>query len=236
MSFSNSVSTLIDKIDDITHSSVHSTVLLANAVQQTISGHVNGSAEILLDPALEGLIQQHIKNTVNSSRYCSGAGFASHIEATPTFNEYWLLEWWYKKANGLSQVNLDIDQATQQRLDFRTFEWFKHAPVQGEAWIHGPYVDYICNTSYTLTVAVPVYLHERFFGVAASDILVSQFEEELLACSSAKGVVLTNLESRIIFSSQPQSRVGDLLKPSISEVIYQSDYFILHQCNVSSSR
>ncbi|WP_288821013.1 cache domain-containing protein [uncultured Leclercia sp.] len=236
MSFSKAVSTLIDKIEDVTHSTVHSTVLLANAIQEAITRHPKGSVQTLLDPTLKALIQQEIKQTVNTSRYCSGAGFASHIEATATFNEYWLLEWWYKKANGLNQVNLDIDQATQQRLDFRTFEWFKLSPLQGEAFIHGPYVDYICNTSYTLTAAVPVYHEGHFVGVAASDILVGQLEEELLACSSAKGVILTNLENRIIFSSQPQSRVGDLLQSHQSEVIFESDYFRLHQITTLSSR
>ncbi|EMF25414.1 hypothetical protein H262_00540 [Citrobacter freundii GTC 09479] len=139
-----------------------------------------------------------------------------------------MLEWWYKKDNGLSQAHLDLDQATQQRLDFRTFEWFKHSPPAGKAYIHGPYVDYICNISYTLTSAVPVYYNDQFLGVAAVDLLVSQIEAELLSCAHPDYVILTNLENRIIFSSWPRFRVGELLSPANSTVVYQSDYFILY--------
>ena len=206
MSSSTSLSALIRKIDDITASTVESTVALARSIHEAIAGVQKGSA-------VRSTVQQHIKSTLNNNHYCSGAGFASHIESTETTKEYWLLEWWYKKDNGLSQAHLDLDQATQQRLDFRTFEWFKHSPPAGEAYIHGPYVDYICNISYTLTSAVPVYYHDQFLGVAAVDLLVSQ---------------ITNLENRIIFSSWPRFRVGELLSPAHSTVVYQSDYFILY--------
>ncbi|MEG1973718.1 MAG: hypothetical protein RR074_02090 [Citrobacter sp.] len=228
MSSSTSLSALIRKIDDITASTVDSTVALARSIHEAISGVQKASAEVVLDPSVRSTVQQHIKRTLINNHYCSGAGFASHIESTATTKEYWLLEWWYKKDNGLSQAHLDLDQATQQRLDFRTFEWFKHSPPAGKAYIHGPYVDYICNISYTLTSAVPVYYNDQFLGVAAVDLLVSQIEAELLSCAHPDYVILTNLENRIIFSSWPRFRVGELLSPANSTVVYQSDYFILY--------
>ena len=115
-----SFTTLIDKIEDITASTVASTVALADRIRESITSGQKASAEMLLEPAVKATIQGHIQHTLQHNRYCSGAGFASHIESSPTTSEYWLLEWWFKKANGMQQVNLDLDQATQQRLDFRT--------------------------------------------------------------------------------------------------------------------
>ena len=226
-----SFTTLIDKIEDITASTVASTVALADRIRESITSGQKASAEMLLEPAVKATIQGHIQHTLQHNRYCSGAGFASHIESNPTTSEYWLLEWWFKKANGMQQVNLDLDQATQQRLDFRTFEWFKHTPSVGKACIHGPYVDYVCNTAYTLTSAVPVYSNGQFLGVAAIDMLVGQIEEELLSCRPPAKVVLTNRDRRIIFSTEPRFRVGNLLTTLPATVLHQSDYFILYQCD-----
>ncbi|MBZ0059536.1 MULTISPECIES: cache domain-containing protein [unclassified Leclercia] len=231
MTLPASLTDLIDKIDDITVSTVESTATLANLIRESITHGQKASAEALLDPAVKPIIQEHIRETLKHNRYCSGAGFASHIESSPTTGEYWLLEWWFKKSNGLQQVNLDLDQATQQRLDFRTFEWFKHASSSGKAFIHGPYVDYVCNTAYTLTSAVPVFSDQQFLGVAAIDMLVGQIEEELLTCRHPDRVVLTNRENRIIFSTWPHYRVGNLLTIPPATVLYQSDYFFLYQCD-----
>lgn len=230
MLLTTSIRELTQKIDSIIHSTIESTALLAKEIESSLAEIENVNLEHLLEPAVRNMIQQHIKTTLNSNVYCSGAGFASHIESTSSNKEFWLLEWWYKKADGVKQVNLDLDQATQQRLDFRTFEWFKQAPAVGNAFIHGPYVDYICNTSYTLTCAVPVYFKEQFLGVAAIDLLVSRVEEELLPYSINDKVFLTNKDSRIVFSTHPRFRVGDLLDTKMATLVYENDYFNLFQC------
>lgn len=108
MSSSTSLSALIRKIDDITVSTVDSTVALARSIHEAISGVQKASAEVVLDPSVRSTVQQHIKRTLSDNHYCSGAGFASHIESTANTKEYWLLEWWYKKDNGLSQAHLDL--------------------------------------------------------------------------------------------------------------------------------
>lgn len=220
---------MTDKIEDITRSTVEATVALAREIERSVAEQPGNSTDMFLLPSVKAVLQQHIKTSLNQTPYCSGAGFASHIASTPTSQEFWVLEWWYKRADGVEQVNLDLDQATQQRLDFRTFEWFRHSPPDGQAYIHGPYVDYICNTSYTLTSAVPVYSKGQFMGVAAIDMLVSRIEDELLATARQQQVVLTNLDKRIFFSTVPRYRVGDLLDTTPLTLCYQSDYFRLYQ-------
>lgn len=224
-----SLSAIIDKIEDITHSTVEATVSLAQEIEHSVAMMPKRSADLFLLPSVKTVLQQHIRQVLTETQYGSGAGFASHIESTPTTQAFWVLEWWYKRADGMEQVNLDLDQATQQRLDFRTFSWFRHSPDDGKASIHGPYVDYVCNTSYTLTSAVPVYSDGQFLGVAAIDMLVSRIEEELLACSAQQRVILTNRDKRIIFSTWPRYRVGDLLLSADLNPCYQNNYFVLYQ-------
>ncbi|MCE0827750.1 cache domain-containing protein [Buttiauxella sp. A2-C2_NF] len=223
-----SLRTLSTKIDKIINSTIESTVLLAREIEASLAEIKDVKLEHLLEPSVRKTIQDHIKQTLNSNGYCAGAGFASHIESSVSNKEFWLLEWWYKKADGVKQVNLDLDQATQQRLDFRTFEWFKQAPSVDNAFIHGPYVDYICNTSYTLTCAVPVHFQDQFLGVAAIDLLVSRVEDELLPYAANDKVILTNKERRIIFSTHPRFRVGDLLDASVTNIVFENDYFNLY--------
>lgn len=229
MLLTTSLRTLSEKIDSIINSTIASTGMLAKDIESSLAEIKDVNLGHLLEPAVRKMIQDNIKATLNSNVYCSGAGFASHIESSSSNKEFWLLEWWYKKADGVKQVNLDLDQATQQRLDFRTFEWFKQAPDVGNAFIHGPYVDYICNTSYTLTSAVPVYFNEQFLGVAAIDILVSRVEDELLPYAANDKVILTNKDARIVFSSHPRFRVGDLLETTSATLVYDNDYFNLYQ-------
>lgn len=216
------------KIDDIIATTTKATVALAEQIESTLAAFRGDDPKLLRDPAVKRAIQEHIKKTLNDTPYCSGFGFASHIAGSAKEKEYWLLEWWYKKADGVKKVNLDLDQATQQQLDFRTFEWFKNAQKNGQAYIHGPYVDYVCNTSYTLTSAMPVYFHQHFIGVAAIDVLVSDVEKELLPLFNDHRVVLTNLDKRIIFSTCPEYRVGELLLTTKAVEIYNMEYCTLY--------
>jgi len=229
MNHSEHLSALTRKIDDIIHSTVESTGLLADEIRQSLNVHQESRPEMLLEPGVKAAIQSYIKKTLNHHQYCSGTGFASHIESAGAVREYWLLEWWYKKDKGLKQVSLDLDQATQQRLDFRTFEWFQTPVAEGKAYIHGPYVDYICNTSLTLTAAVPVLIEGQVLGVAALDILVSRVEEELLPLCGKEKIILTNLDGRIIFSTSPRLRIGELFKADDRELVYQNSYALLYR-------
>lgn len=232
MNQSEHMNALMRKIDDIIDSTVESTGFLARDIAQTITDYGGNEPEILLEATVKSAVQIHIKHTLNANDYCSGAGFASHIASAKPAHEYWLLEWWYKKDNGLKQVSLDLDQATQQRLDFRTFEWFKSPTADTEAAnkanIHGPYVDYICNTSLTLTCAVPVNAAGKVVGVAALDVLVSRVEEALLPLCGQEKIILTNPDGRIVFSTNPRLRVGELFN-ICTDPIYQTAYLTLYR-------
>ncbi|WP_172731240.1 cache domain-containing protein [Pluralibacter gergoviae] len=224
MSSPDAIRAIISKIEDITRTIVNATVLLAQEIEQTAAGQAECAPDMFLQSAVKNYLRRHIKTVLSQTDYCSGAGFASHINST----SYWLLEWWYRREGGDEQASLELDQATQQRLDFRTFAWFSQPPGEGKAWIHGPYVDYICNTAYTLTCAAPVSVRGVFLGVAAVDILVSRLEQELLACADAPAVVLTNHEGRIIVTTCPRRRIGDLLETDPPAPLFHNSYFRLY--------
>lgn len=220
-----SLSAFIRKIENITHDITDATIQLAKNIEQAAIAQPVCAPDMFLQNAVKATLQLHIKSILTQTPWCSGAGFASHLEST----SYWLLEWWYKRGAGDEQASLELDQATQQRLDFRAFEWFSYAPANGQPRIHGPYVDYICNTAYTLTSTVAVYGKGEFLGVAAVDVQVSRLEKALLPCAGEQRVVLTNLNGRIIFSTCPRRRIGDLLGDEAPQPVYQSDYFLIYQ-------
>ena len=159
-------------------------------------------------------LQLEIKSALNQSTYSQGMGFASYRPETQEEQDYWTLEWWYKKANQLQQAQLENYQNAQRFLDFRSFEWFHQPALNQKPCLHGPYVDYICNGAYTITSAHPVLLHGQFIGVIAIDLLVSALEKLLMP--ALKGIqqraVIINDSSRVITSNDVSIRTGTLLK------------------------
>ncbi|ORM66600.1 hypothetical protein [Pantoea rwandensis] len=190
---------------------------------KALSNHVNHQlatlpvAGIAADKQRESSLRKSlypsIEKVLLESQFCSGAGFASHLATENLAQPYWFLEWWFKNPKSHQQSCLDLDQATQQRLDFSTFEWFKNTPDAEDVYLHGPYVDYVCTSAYTITAASPVVIAGNMVGVAAVDILVSRIEEALLPIVKqlSSKVIMTNSDNRVIFSSHLQYRTGSLV-------------------------
>ncbi|AOA59126.1 cache domain-containing protein [Acinetobacter larvae] len=159
-------------------------------------------------------LQGAIKTTLSDSHYSHGMGFASYSPETLDSEDYWTLEWWYKTESQLQQAKLENYQNAQRFLDFRSFEWFQQPAQNKRPYIHGPYVDYICNSAYTITVAHPVMLQDQFIGVIAIDILVSALEKVLMP--SLKNIhqtaVIINDVDRVVTSNAVSIKTGTLLK------------------------
>ncbi|TCM60917.1 cache domain-containing protein [Acinetobacter calcoaceticus] len=210
---------LITELQDLLLQVVNETTLLAETLAQQTSQIVAPHREV--DPmglkltSGERLALQHaIQDALKKSHYSQGMGFASYCAGTQDQQDYWTLEWWYKKANQLQQAKLENYQNAQRFLDFRSFEWF-HAPAQNQQpCIYGPYVDYICNGAYTITSAHPVLVNGQFIGVIAIDLLVSALEKIFMP--SLKNIqqkaVIINDQARVITSNDVTIRTGTLLK------------------------
>lgn len=203
---------LLQQITDETTSLAE---ILADKTSQILSKHKAGKTkDIKLSTIERKELQQEIKAALHQSQYCQGMGFASYSAATSTEQEYWTLEWWYKKENQLQQAQLENYQNAQRFLDFRTFEWFHQPAENKQPCFYGPYVDYICNGAYTITMAHPVMIRDQFIGVIAIDVLVSALEKVLLPKlkNIQQKAVITNNTARVITSNDISIRTGTLLK------------------------
>ncbi len=227
MTANKNADAVILKIQEIFNSTVETTKLLAAELTAILPAPVGNESEFSLEKISRSEVQEKILSSLHLNRYCSGAGFACHLESRHRRPTYWHLEWLYKKESSAKPVSLELDQSTQQHLDFSTFEWFRNARDSASGYIQGPYVDYICNTSLTLTSACPVFSGTHFVGVAALDILVSRIEEELLCLCSGKNIrlILTNAENRIFFSNLARFRVGEIFKDVQAKVLMTDTFF-----------
>lgn len=156
-------------------------------------------------------LQAGIRDCLDATPCCNGAGFASHAQSGDAPG-YWTLEWWFKDGQSIHRSQLERSQETRQRLDFRNFDWFDQPARHHQPFIEGPYVDYVCNADYTITAAHPVMLGETFAGVAAVDVLVSTLERLLLPVLGALGqpALVVNPVGRVVLSTTPRIHTGAL--------------------------
>ncbi|MFT4021555.1 MAG: cache domain-containing protein [Acinetobacter sp.] len=206
----------------IIHTITDATFVLATQLQHLLNQDLTATQDlkILLSAPYRQQVQHTIQNILNNYEHCNGAGFASHVASHSQNGDYWILEWWFKDESRIEQAHLELDQGTQQRLDFRTFDWFHQASASDQTYVHGPYVDYICNTAYTITAAHPIYVETQFIGVAVVDILVATLEKRLIQTIKQIGcpVIITNQSDRVIISSLAKVRVGSIFKGNGQEI------------------
>ncbi|MDQ8934541.1 PDC sensor domain-containing protein [Acinetobacter rudis] len=188
---------------------------LAQKSSQIIDhSHIQQNKGVKLSSLERTAIQLEIQSALQQSHSSHGIGFASYSPTTQIEQDYWTLEWWYKQENQLQQAQFENYQNTQRFLDFRSFEWFQLPAKTQQPYVHGPYVDYICNDAYTITIAYPVMQNNQFLGVIAIDILVATLEQMILPKlkNIEQKAVIINQNSRVIASNDVSIRTGTLLK------------------------
>lgn len=229
MNASDSIQTVIAQLEHLFSQCSDSSQQLAQQLTQRLTPLVNAADLSELTTAFpKTAIESLINRALADNPFCSGAGFAYHADAPLNPQAKWSLYWMYKDTN--HESTLELTPLTQQHLDFRTFEWFLKTKSLKGPYFHGPYVDYICNTSYTMTSAAPIFIQECFYGVAAVDVLVSRIEDEILTIlpQPRPKMVLTNTFGRVIFSTLTGYRVGDILQSGALAVIHQHPLFCLY--------
>lgn len=201
---------------NILHSVVSEAQQKAAALAEDSANILHGSEfhghGIRLLPQQRTALQNRILHGLEHITWCNGAGFASYAAPTAQHDDYWTLEWWFKEETTIRQAQLERNQETRQRLDFRGFDWFGQPAKLHQPFVEGPYVDYVCNGAYTITAAHPVLLDGAFAGVAAVDILVATLERLLHPALTAIGqpALVVNRDSRVVISAAPCIRVGSL--------------------------
>src|SRR5262249_11294294 len=80
-------------------------------------------------------------------------------------------------------LRVNLDPQAPEFYDYTTAEWY----AAGEPRLAGPIVDYACTNEYAITLSVPVHSSERFFGVAAADVLVASLETRVVPALAGLG-------------------------------------------------
>lgn len=199
-------------LHEITQSACSAAANLAEQTQRILAHTVSANKEgIQLGAEQRQQLQAPIQAILHDHPWCNGAGFASYSNAQAG-EEVWSLEWWYQEAGAIEHAQLDRNQEIRKRLDFRVFDWFGQPANDHQAYVDGPYVDYVCNGDYTITTAHPVLVDGVFVGVAAVDMLVSTLDRLLAPLLAAinNPVVVVNADRRVVLSTAPGVRVGTL--------------------------
>lgn len=201
-------------LDQLINETLSMAARLAQKSSQIINHPNQQHKGVKLTTLERSAIQAEIQSALQQSFSSHGIGFASYSPETQMEQDYWTLEWWYKQENHLQQAQFENYQNTQRFLDFRSFEWFQLPAQTQQPYIHGPYVDYICNDAYTITFAYPVMQQQQFLGVIAIDLLVETLEQMILPLlkNIEQKAVIINQNARVIASNDVNIRTGTLLK------------------------
>ncbi len=96
----NLLKTVVDETTSITEK-------LATKASKILSKHASEkNTDIKLSTSERSALQKEIKKALNQSHYSQGTGFASYSPATQEEQDYWILEWWYKKKINYNKQNL----------------------------------------------------------------------------------------------------------------------------------
>lgn len=194
-------------IDDAARAAA-SLAKIASVILHPLPGTAGGAT---LSVEQRQALQAGIRDCLDATPCCNGAGFASHAQSGNE-PDYWTLEWWFKDGQSIHPSRLEHNQETRRRLDFRTFDWFDQPARRRQPYIEGPYVDYVCNGDYTITAAHPVLIEDAFAGVAAVDVLVSTLERLMQPVLGALGrpALVVNAVGRVAVSTTPRIHTGAL--------------------------
>ena len=117
----------------------------------------------------------------------------------------WLEWWWTTPAGTPEALRINLDPSAPDFFDYTTADWYATPARTLRRWVSGPYVDYVCTNTYTITLATPVLTDDQLVGVAAADVLIASLEPRVLPVLTAipHPVVLASGDGRVIASNSP---------------------------------
>lgn len=130
-----------------------------------------------------------------------------------------VIEWWERDAiHDVNRYSFGVNPTADRFYDYEKLEWFTTSFESGKHWVTGPYIDYLGVDKYVLTFSAQIRVHGRPVGVTAMDVLLDQFERELLPVLSAHpgAAALVTTHGSVLVSTTTQIVVGDLV-PDVPE-------------------
>ena len=141
-----------------------------------------------------------------------GAGFVAGVGFLA--DEPWWLEWFTQGEDGRShRMVCQTDPDGVGFFDYEFLTWYVVPRDTGHRHVTGPYIDYLCTDDYNMTYTAPVFLGERFAGVAGADIGVNTAERLLLPSlrAASRPLAVVNEQGRIVASNSGRHLCGDLV-------------------------
>lgn len=111
---------------------------------------------------------------LEESDYVVGHGFVAAPDAVQGRERYLL--WMQKRGDRITELHLNLDPGDPDLYDYLDMEWFTRARDREMPAVFGPYVDYAGADLVVLTAAVPIFVDQRFLGVAGCDLLADAVE------------------------------------------------------------
>ncbi|MCW2807170.1 MAG: hypothetical protein JWQ93_1125 [Marmoricola sp.] len=145
---------------------------------------------------------------------------------------YWL-EWWLAGPDddpaATHRLGVDLNPDSVSFRDYTSLSWFEEPQRTGARTITGPYVDYVCTDSYTLTFTAPLTSGDRFLGVAGVDVLIRWFEQHLFTVVDGgghldAGCVVVNRAGRVVACPGGDWVTGDLIRELAVEAGYGAEW------------
>lgn len=143
--------------------------------------------------------------------WMDGFGILAEVGVLPD-HPYWI-SWWNITDTGPVESHEHVtDPEREDFYEYANLDWMTYPRERHEVWASGPYVDYGGVDDYTLTVAAPILVGDRFLGTAVVDLLVADLEKRLAPwlASTEETFLLLNVEDRIVVSNSLEHQVGDV--------------------------
>lgn len=153
-----------------------------------------------------------------------GCGGGVILEPGSLSDQHMHLEWWYLADAGKTlPLRPNFDRRRENFYDYTAAPWFSRPRDSGNSSVEGPYVDLYGTNMYVLTFTMPIFVQDRFIGVAGLDLSLHNVERMLVRSLMRleHEAVLISADGRVIASNTANWLVGDLapklLDPALNE-------------------
>lgn len=174
-------------------------------------GSAPAAGDRLSEEQLQFLIP-HLTSVLEGSDYAVGHGFVAAPDAVAGRERFLL--WMQKRGGRISELHLNLDPADPDLYDYLDMEWFTRARDREMPAVFGPYVDYAGADLVVLTAAVPIFVDQRFLGVAGADLLADPVELRIvqLLRGLPGDAIVVNADRSVVAATSARWLPGERLR------------------------
>ena len=189
---------------------------------QALIIETSGPQKALSETGLKKIRPHMVRSLNRIERYAYALGIV--LDENVIDGAAFWLNWIERDEDGTVHDDSNIKYPWRGNFyEYHNADWMALPRESGKSVIVGPYVDF---DKYIMTLAVPIHISDRFIGVSAADIHLSEFES-LVAPPLALlpyDCVVCNNEGRVVVSNTATHPVGSLDGAFINQGVAISDF------------